>query len=213
MGGGLLICRQDIQEATASEPLTLEEEYAMQQSWRKDADKLTFIVCRLGEKLEQTTAIEAGLDDSSHAMIGDVNLFLSLDEDGTGRQALVTGELELMIAERGQQGKGSGRAALLSFLMYVLQHEAAIIRQYWKARDGQHSPSRFAYFSAKIGKENSGSLALFESLGFSRISEEPNYWGEYELRQAALTQETIATQMAESGTCRYTELEYKRRGL
>jgi DNA polymerase delta subunit 2 len=181
----------------------------MQQSWRKDADKLTFIVCRLGEKVEQTTAVEAGLDDSPHAMIGDVNLFLSLDED----QALVTGELELMIAERGQQRKGSGRAALLSFLMYVLQHEAAIIRQYWKGHDGQHSPSRFAYFSAKIGKENSGSLALFESLGFRRTCEEPNYWGEYELRQAALTQETIARQMAESGSCRYTELEYKRRGL
>ncbi|OAP54904.1 hypothetical protein AYL99_10604 [Fonsecaea erecta] len=37
---------QEIQEATASEPLTLEEEYAMQRSWRDDGDKLTFIVCR-----------------------------------------------------------------------------------------------------------------------------------------------------------------------
>jgi hypothetical protein len=185
----------------------------MQQRWRKDADKLTFIVCRLGENVEQTTAVQAGLDDSPHAMIGDVNMFISLDEDGTGHQAIVSGELELMIAERAQQRKGCGRAALLSFLMYVLQNEAAIIRQYWNGRDGPHSPSRFAYFSAKIGKENGRSLGLFESLGFTRTSEEPNYWGEYELRHAALTQGTIAQQMADSGTCRYTELEYKSRGL
>merc|ERR1711939_1226447 len=36
---------EQIQAETASEPLTLEEEYAMQRSWRTDADKLTFIAC------------------------------------------------------------------------------------------------------------------------------------------------------------------------
>jgi len=40
------LCLQDpsLQEATASEPLTLQQEYDMQQTWAQDDDKCTFIV-------------------------------------------------------------------------------------------------------------------------------------------------------------------------
>ena len=52
----------------------------MQQSWRNDHDKLTFIACLPvpGDDKE----VLAGAHDSPDRMIGDVNLFLSgADED------------------------------------------------------------------------------------------------------------------------------------
>ena len=154
-------------------------------------------------------AVLAGTNGSANAMMGDVNIFISISADSTRHQPLVIGELEVMIAEKAHQRKGSGRAALLSFIMYVLHNEAAILRLFWNDRDGQSPPSRLAYVAAKIGKENGRSLALFESLGFKRTSEEPNYWGEYELRNDKLTRQTIELLMARHGVHHYSEVEYK----
>lgn len=102
---------QEIQALTASEPLSLAEESAMQESWRRDGDKLTFIVCKSEAETEvdspdRDPSINAGHDGQGGpkhwdgardvpAMVGDVNLFVSrvqqdendgenLDDSGTG---------------------------------------------------------------------------------------------------------------------------------
>ena len=72
---------EEIQKATASEPLSLSQEYEMQRSWRKDHDKLTFIVCEPvpPEEASKLDHIDGGVQDGPARMIGDVNLYLSVD--------------------------------------------------------------------------------------------------------------------------------------
>ena len=205
---------QDILEATASEPLTLAEEYTMQQTWRTSGDKLTFIICKpfqLGhlvpsnetQILDQCISIDgAGTcrQDEIEAMIGDVNLFISLlgddvyDDDDSHRYETaainngVVGELEIMIAEHARQGKGNGKAALLLFLTYIIRNEAQILDEFHRhaknALDDEQSSSiaRIAHFSVKIGQANARSIALFEGLGFMKTTGKANYFGEFELR-------------------------------
>ncbi|KAI8912800.1 N-acetyltransferase 9-like protein [Gorgonomyces haynaldii] len=87
-----------LQEMTASEPLTLEEEYEMQQSWRSDDDKLTFII---------------HIDSQ---MAGDTNLYLN---DFYDKQR---GEIEIMIAEPQFRGKGYAKHILSIMMDYCTTH-------------------------------------------------------------------------------------------
>lgn len=192
---------QDIQEATASEPLTLDEEYSMQRSWREDADKLTFIVCtHHGEQYyndivrsPRTRSIIPGHQDAPKWMIGDVNLFLCDHEDedepndGNGKiggskgdeetPKPVIGELEIMIARKDQQGKGMAQETLRAFMSYVQSSLDGIGAEYAGRRG-----IALKYLRVKIDKDNVRSLRLFERVGFLRTAAEPNYFGEVELR-------------------------------
>lgn len=186
----------ELQAATASEPLTLEEEYAMQRSWREEGDKLTFIVCLPAAEGE---VVEAGVHDGEDRMVGDVNVFLSRGEveddeeeedeevqgEGEGEvhrqdskkdEAAIMGEIELMIALPHLQGQGYGRAALLTFMTYIFTHWDAIAAEF-----AGLSTTPLAYLRARIHEGNVRSIGLFESVGFKREGKR-NWFGEVELR-------------------------------
>jgi len=166
---------EEIQIATASEPLSLEEEYEMQQNWRNDHDKLTFIICGPTEK-PNLGHIVKGTADAPNRMIGDVNLFLSpADEDDEG----CIGELELMVAPVDKRRKGYGRAAILTFLQYIEAHLEEILSEY-KQQTSEEKMS-LLQLRVKIGGKNEKSIKLFESIGFINVGEGENYFGEVEL--------------------------------
>jgi Acetyltransferase (GNAT) domain len=156
---------QAIQEATASEPLTISQEYAMQESWRKDADKLTFIICQPlpvpEDKNPLPHSIQPEIHDHADRMIGDVNLFLSLIPDPDADTipptnpppnnpdtnpippppVSVTGELEIMIAKPSLHRQGYGRASLLTFIHYIRTYQNAIVSEFLRHHHGTSNPA------------------------------------------------------------------------
>ncbi|XP_072882774.1 alpha/beta-tubulin-N-acetyltransferase 9 isoform X2 [Hemitrygon akajei] len=96
---------EELLKLTASESLTLEQEYQMQRSWQEDDDKCTFIVL---DKLRWMS----GLYTEEDCMVGDVNLFLTDPEDPT------MAEIEIMIAEPNFRGKGFGKEVTLMMMYY-----------------------------------------------------------------------------------------------
>ncbi|XP_061398009.1 alpha/beta-tubulin-N-acetyltransferase 9 [Musca vetustissima] len=130
---------EELQELTASEPLSLDEEYAMQRSWREDEDKCTFLIlCR--STYEQS-------NDEITALVGDTNLFLSYDPDTNEKIA----EAEIMIAESNARGKGYGWEAMLLMMKYG-QRELGVNK-----------------FEAKIGMDNEKSQRMFKKMQFHEI--------------------------------------------
>lgn len=193
----------------------------MQRSWRQDADKLTFIVCRPVTSSEEISIQLSAESDSSKNMVGDINLFLRVDdgEEGDAPPEIV-GEIELMIAEKANQGRGFGKAALLTFLRYIFERQAAIIEEFVNADVQTETAGKlraakaslgFSCLSVKIGQANSRSLALFESLGFEKVSVEPNFFGEFELRRMELEIGSINEALAVAGVNGYKEIPYTRK--
>lgn len=95
----------ELQQLTASEPLTLEQEYDMQRSWREDSDKCTFII--LDKQLWADRSVE-----EVRCMVGDVNIFLTDPTDPT------LAELEIMIAEPSYRGRGIGKEVTRMMMQY-----------------------------------------------------------------------------------------------
>jgi len=162
-----------LRELTGSERLSLEEEYAMCETWAADDDKLTFIVLDRALLTRPDAWPVAGVfshgGDSPHgsgddeeevaAMCGDTNLYFSpvetVDEDGrvvavSGRHAQA--ECEIMVAETGSRKMGIGREAMGLCMEYA---QTAL------------GTSRFF---AKVRYDNPASRHLFVShLNFSSV--------------------------------------------
>jgi RimJ/RimL family protein N-acetyltransferase len=135
----------EILELTCSEPLSLEEECAMQESWHVDENsicvalilELTFIL------LDNTYRVDGDMTgDMIQGMCGDVNLFLQEDN---------IGEIEVMVAEQRSRRKGIAFEALQIFLGWI------------------KSNLPVTTIVAKIVEGNQSSIDLFKKLGFVEV--------------------------------------------
>ncbi|XP_063695649.1 alpha/beta-tubulin-N-acetyltransferase 9 [Culicoides brevitarsis] len=134
---------EELQKATASVRLTLEQEYAMQKSWREDEDKCTFLILSK-ERFDAT-------NDEIASLIGDTNLFILPDDEDSGIGSIA--EAEIMIAETDFRRKGCGLEAMTLMILYGIEH------------------LRIKHFLAKIGLENESSIKMFrEKLLFTEDS-------------------------------------------
>lgn len=137
---------EELRILTASEELTLDEEYKMQESWHVDDDKCTFII--LDKKVLEESKSEID------AMIGDTNLFF-LEND--------VAEAEIMIAESSFQGKGRGREAMLIMLKYGI--DTLYVKEYI-VKIGIHNTKSIKMF------QNMGFTEVSKSEVFKEISME-----------------------------------------
>ncbi|KAI1126402.1 acetyltransferase domain-containing protein [Nemania abortiva] len=219
-----------LREATASDLLTLDEEYENQQSWRTAHDKLTFIVCQPAvaeagseDARSAVSTIHAGEDDAPARMVGDVNLFLTpCDDDdddnheerdnskGEGETLGLQGEIDIMIAARENRGKGLGEAAVRAFLHFLAENLDAVISEY--ARGASLSPNevKLKRLVAKINAGNAGSIRLFGNLGFRRNGD-PNYFNEISMVLLGLPPPTgLGTGLAGYRECLYDRSRLKK---
>ncbi|KAL6529859.1 hypothetical protein OROGR_015482 [Orobanche gracilis] len=165
-----------ILQATASELLTLDQEYEMQLSWVQDPLKQTFIV------LDKELVAGDFIHGQSHteAMVGDVNVFMNDVYDPQ------VAEVEIMIAEQKSLlckwkdaylsiknqltvaeycGLETSHMDITLVRSKGLANESVLLMMAYAVKNfGIHT------FRAKIGESNEASLNLFKKLGFKEIA-------------------------------------------
>ncbi|KAM9973211.1 hypothetical protein ACTFIR_012587 [Dictyostelium discoideum] len=139
---------EEIREQTASEELTIEEEFENQESWFKDDHKITFIILDKDLLLEDEKEANGYSNENDiKSMIGDVNIFFNQYEDEG------TAELEVMIAESTSRRKGLAREAISIIMGYGIEYLSTITNKY----------------IVKIGESNQPSIQMFKSMNFKQI--------------------------------------------
>ncbi|XP_062553460.1 alpha/beta-tubulin-N-acetyltransferase 9 isoform X2 [Armigeres subalbatus] len=137
----------ELQELTASEPLSLEEEYQMQKSWREDEDS------RDGDEIA--------------ALIGDTNIFLQPNEgdDADDEDIVKTGEIEIMIAEQTCRGKRYGWESTLLMLHFGIKH---LNIQKYKAITKDTNAKAMQMFT-KMGFREMKRVPVFQEVTFEKL--------------------------------------------
>lgn len=130
-----------LQEMTCSEPLSLDGEYEMQESWIRDTDKLTFIILDHRHPPVHCNALAMQERFVSH-MCGDVNLFFCDKENDKNC------EISIMIAEASCRRSGMGMEAVLLMIGFAIRN-LDVTR-----------------VCCKIGDSNHASISMFTKIGF-----------------------------------------------
>ena len=192
-------------EATGSEPMTMEEEVENQTSWSDDNTKCTFLVLARDRCLDVNgrgwcaTSASPWSDGSPvdsgfvvrnvSAMVGDVNLFLSDEDDDEEIDPFAPptissvtkqqqAEVDIMIADPAYRGKGLGREATTLMMLYGAKNLG------------------FRRFFCKINKDNHASRFLFQNkLGFVE-KEYVAVFKQYELELTRNTNEDLVSYLS-----------------
>ncbi|KAJ4469242.1 GNAT domain-containing protein [Lentinula aciculospora] len=197
---------EELRALTASEPLTLEQEYKMQQKWQIDEDKLTFIIlARQGDAFIPDTVNSTDPRVSDLPMVGDVNIFfsgspLSVPET-TSNPAFdcdqeFTAEAEIMIAEPLYRRRGYAQEALRLMFQYVTGYPTAYFihcprMEVLQREEARQVPVKLPYsippssLITRISDKNTPSIKLFETLGFC-ITKHVEVFEEVEMRWKAI---------------------------
>ncbi|XP_059049347.1 alpha/beta-tubulin-N-acetyltransferase 9 [Achroia grisella] len=138
---------EELQKLTASEPLTLQQEYEMQKSWQEDEDKCTFII------LEKSTS-----NDEIDTMIGDTNIFITDKINNIG-------EIEIMIAEITARGKKYGWEAVILMLLYGIKY---INLRIYEAKISLHNLISIQMFK-KLGFIEKSKSEVFQELTLEKV--------------------------------------------
>ena len=191
-------------EATGSEPLSMDEEIQMQQEWRDDEKKCTFIILardlidegeisssenivpppptaetEINDETKRNTIYPHFVDLTLDAMIGDVNLFLSEEEpeyDESGDEQIEQTTSQSISPRLLSQAELDLMIAAPSHRHKNLGTELALMMMHYGAKYLQ-----IRRFFVKIKENNHSSLKLFkEKLGFVQFAYVACF-GEYEL--------------------------------
>jgi len=116
-----------------------------------------------------------------------------------------------MIAPTTQRRQGYGRATILTFLHYIQRHLTQILDEY-RIKEGVEKMS-LLQLKVKIGSKNDKSIKLFETVGFIKVAESANYFGEFELvLEGFLGDERTQGLLTKYGVDGFRELDYVEAG-